>query len=116
MSGLLVKVSSTSERDCVSLTGPVASNGLEALEKIRRVSTDAVPPQGIPFDCILMDLEMPGGSTTVGSDAWLTRAVMDGLTAVRHIREEEAAGTLTQNLVIALSEYLTVWRRDDATN
>ena len=28
---------------------------------------------------------------------------MDGLTAVRHIREEEAAGTLSLNLVIALS-------------
>jgi len=29
---------------------------------------------------------------------------MDGLTAVEHIREEEAAGTLSLNLVIALSE------------
>lgn len=29
--------------------------------------------------------------------------VMDGLTAVRHIRAEEAAGTLGSNLVIALS-------------
>ena len=29
---------------------------------------------------------------------------MDGLTAVRHIREEEAAGTISLNLIIALSE------------
>jgi len=35
-----------------------------------------------------MDLEMP---------------VMDGLTAVRHIREEEAQGKLSVNLVIALT-------------
>ena len=28
---------------------------------------------------------------------------MDGLTAVRHIREEETAGALSLNLVIALS-------------
>jgi len=28
---------------------------------------------------------------------------MDGLTAVRHIREEEKAGSLANNLVIALS-------------
>lgn len=37
-----------------------------------------------------MDLEMP---------------VMDGLTAVKHIRAEEAAGTLSSNQVIALSKY-----------
>jgi CheY-like chemotaxis protein len=55
-----------------------------------------------------MDLEMPGESW-IG--VWTIRrmvadhhAVMDGLTALRHIREEEAAGTLALNLVIALSE------------
>ena len=32
-------------------------------------------------------------------------AVMDGLTSLRHIREEEKAGQLAHNLVIALSEY-----------
>jgi CheY-like chemotaxis protein len=61
------------------------------LEKIRAVSsTDpAVRRGGKPFDCVLMDLEMP---------------VMDGLTAVKHIRVEEAYGKLSLNLVIALSE------------
>jgi CheY-like chemotaxis protein len=55
-----------------------------------------------------MDLEMPGGSwiggLTVGWRIADHHAVMDGLTALRHIREEEAAGTLALNLVIALSE------------
>ena len=41
-------------------TFSVASNGLEALGKIRRTSTLEVPPSGQPFDCVLMDLEMPG--------------------------------------------------------
>jgi len=75
----------------VGLTCEVASNGLEALEKIRAVSRtdlDASEERGQPFDCVLMDLEMP---------------VMDGLTAVRHIREEEAQGKLSLNLVIALT-------------
>lgn len=40
-----------------------------------------------------MDLEMP---------------VMDGLSALKHIREEEAAGTLARNLVIALSKLLQI--------
>ena len=30
---------------------------------------------------------------------------MDGLTSLRHIREEEQAGLLAHNLVIALSEF-----------
>jgi CheY-like chemotaxis protein len=34
----------------------------------------------------------------------LSTSVMDGLTALRHIREEEAAGSLSLNLVIALSK------------
>ena len=33
---------------------------------------------------------------------------MDGLTAVKHIREEEAAGRISLNLVIALSEFSAV--------
>lgn len=51
---------------------------------------------------------MPGeswiGMLTIGRRIVDHRAVMDGLTALRHIREEEAAGTLALNLVIALSE------------
>ena len=38
----------------------VASNGLEALEKVRKVSRLDGQKEGQMFDCILMDLEMPG--------------------------------------------------------
>nr|XP_031864018.1 uncharacterized protein CI109_000662 [Kwoniella shandongensis]KAA5531090.1 hypothetical protein CI109_000662 [Kwoniella shandongensis] len=71
-----------------NLTCDVANNGLEALEKIRGASSLERSSKVQPFDCVLMDLEMP---------------VMDGLTAVRHIREEEAAGKLADNLIIALT-------------
>ncbi|ORY35646.1 hypothetical protein BCR39DRAFT_511288 [Naematelia encephala] len=71
----------------VGLTCEVASNGLEALERIRKVASTS-HSEGQPFDCVLMDLEMP---------------VMDGLTAVKHIRAEEAAGTMSLNLIIALT-------------
>lgn len=69
----------------------VASNGLEALEKVRKVARTDGAKEGQMFDCVLMDLEMP---------------VMDGLTSLRHIRAEEAEGKLAQNLVIALSKCL----------
>jgi CheY-like chemotaxis protein len=42
----------------------VASNGLEALEKIRKVSKTDGTSSGQPFDCVIMDLEMPGMSST----------------------------------------------------
>jgi len=42
----------------------VASNGLEALEKIRKVSKMDGTASGQPFDCVIMDLEMPGASHT----------------------------------------------------
>lgn len=52
-----------------------------------------------------MDLEMPGEfASESGCELQSLRsAVMDGLTSLRHIREEEAAGTLGLNLVIALT-------------
>lgn len=60
------------------LTCATADNGQQALDAVF-AST---------FDAILMDLEMP---------------VMDGLTALRHIREAEADGRLAVQLVIALT-------------
>lgn len=53
----------------------VAVNGLEAVQRLRGTSE---------FDCVLMDLEMP---------------VMDGYTATRTVRQEEA----TRNAIVALS-------------
>lgn len=60
----------------------MANNGLEALEKIRKVSSLVQSRVGQPFDCVLMDLEMPGESLgpffapagmtlTPGSDGWV---------------------------------------------
>ncbi|WVR09483.1 hypothetical protein IAU60_006551 [Kwoniella sp. DSM 27419] len=72
----------------IGFTSQVASNGLEALDKIRKVSRTDGTADGQSFDCVLMDVEMP---------------IMDGLTAVRHLREEEAAGKLRHNAVIALT-------------
>ena len=43
----------------------MASNGLEALEKIRKVSKMDGTASGQPFDCVIMDLEMPGTSHTL---------------------------------------------------
>lgn len=81
---------------------PVACDGLEALEKVRRAMKPTVKPRmprlnsdssedGVdrPYDCILMDLEMP---------------IMDGYTSARHIRDDEAAGRLSPSSIIALSE------------
>lgn len=60
-----------------------ADNGQEALDHIHKLHEN-----GEQYDVILMDLEMP---------------VMDGLTAVRHIRAEEAKGVIPPQLVIALT-------------
>ena len=38
----------------------MANNGLEALEKVRKVSKTDGRSSGQPFDCVIMDLEMPG--------------------------------------------------------
>jgi hypothetical protein len=40
----------------------VANNGLEALQKIRKVSKTDGTASGQTFDCVIMDLEMPGMS------------------------------------------------------
>ncbi|OCF32334.1 hypothetical protein I316_06002 [Kwoniella heveanensis BCC8398] len=67
------------------LTCDVANHGQEALDLLyhQRASGDQRP-----YDAILMDLEMP---------------VMDGLTAVKHIRQSENNGSLDRQLVIALT-------------
>ncbi|WVW79980.1 hypothetical protein I302_101953 [Kwoniella bestiolae CBS 10118] len=76
------------------LTCDVANNGLEALNLIReayrqsRRSGTGETRRRKPYDVVLMDLEMP---------------VMDGLTAIKELREAENAGSLNRNMVIALT-------------
>lgn len=78
-----------------------ANDGLEALELIRATMRmgsadtnsadgDAQSSTPAPFDCVLMDLEMP---------------IMDGYTAARHLRDEERAGTLRRSNIVALSKW-----------
>ncbi|KAJ9099949.1 hypothetical protein QFC21_003957 [Naganishia friedmannii] len=64
-----------------------ANNGQEAVNRIRQVCATESAIDA-PFDVVLMDLEMP---------------VMDGLTAIRLIREEESAGKLNRSWVFALT-------------
>ncbi|OCF34679.1 hypothetical protein I316_03722 [Kwoniella heveanensis BCC8398] len=74
------------------LTCDVANNGLEALNLIRenyRQSRRGDPKsRNRAYDVVLMDLEMP---------------VMDGLTAIKELREAESNGSLPRNMVIALT-------------
>jgi len=66
-----------------------APNGLEAVKKI--AAAMAPNSELEPFDCVLMDLEMP---------------VMDGYTAARKVREQESEGKLNKSLIVALSELM----------
>lgn len=68
----------------------VANNGLEALQRIRQLSSVDIPSvdNKPPFDVVLMDLEMP---------------VMGGLACIRQIREEELTGRLHRSTVWALT-------------
>lgn len=46
----------------------MASNGQEALEKIRKASSIGDESEDQAFDCVLMDLEMPGEFKSFGWD------------------------------------------------
>jgi CheY-like chemotaxis protein len=71
------------------MTCEVANNGLEALQRIRQLSSvDNKQDAKEPFDVVLMDLEMP---------------VMGGLACIRQIREEELMGRLHRSTVWALT-------------
>ncbi|CAK9786228.1 hypothetical protein CC85DRAFT_260792 [Cutaneotrichosporon oleaginosum] len=67
-----------------------ANDGQEALLRIHEVDRECRhgSPGAQGYDAVLMDLEMP---------------VMDGLTAIRHIRDAERRGILRPQLVIALT-------------
>jgi CheY-like chemotaxis protein len=67
----------------------VADNGQEALDLLHRVKLPVDGQASKPYDVVFCDLEMP---------------VMDGLTAIKTIREEESTGELSpRQLVIALT-------------
>ena len=72
-----------------------------------RVSQRPGGPETKWYDCVLMDLEMPG--TCLFSADWKHAsdsaflAVMDGFEAVRQIRRDEASGVMERSLVIALT-------------
>ena len=67
-----------------------AENGREALEAVER----------LPFDVVLMDLQMP---------------VMDGLTAIRAIREREAAQGLPRTPVVVVSANVMREQREQSS-
>lgn len=71
------------------LTADVANNGQEGLTAIHEADRRSHEGTGPAYDVVLMDLEMP---------------VMDGLTAVKHLREAEAeVDEERPQLVIALT-------------
>lgn len=71
------------------LTCLTADNGQEALDRIyESQASNAEHPDSPQFDVVLMDIEMP---------------IMDGLTAVRQVRVDEAMGRIRPQIVIALT-------------
>lgn len=96
---LHVGLTAESERYGQCKLTSAVSNGLEAVERLRRSrypkgsSSDGAASEDPlrPFQCVLMDLDMP---------------VMDGYEAAELIRKEEEAGVIIPTVIIALSESL----------
>jgi CheY-like chemotaxis protein len=95
-----------------------ANNGQEAVNRLRKVHAT----QGAidkPFDVVLMDVSMPGGCLylcgwTRSLITSVSSIVMDGLTAIRIIRDEEQAGKLRRSWVFALTGNARQAQVDDA--
>ncbi|WOO85364.1 Sensor histidine kinase TmoS [Vanrija pseudolonga] len=72
----------------LGIAGATVQSVVNGLEAWNLLSETQKPGSSAPFDCVLMDLEMP---------------VMDGYTATRLVREAEATGALDRTVVVALT-------------
>ena len=84
------------------IVAEAANHGQAALDRLRQVCSTAVMPSSEldkPFDVVLLDLEMP---------------IMDGMTAITILRDEERAGKLRRSHVIALTGNARQQQIDDA--